>query len=148
MDYCDVFISCSSFWRHPFTAEHPLVSKSCNATFLQICSHEQTISSTCWMAWGWGHSFKFNANDMKHQTLLHKLIHTQHVNTLEFSDIMFTQQGKTQPKQTRRRAKHNGKKWTQIRCCFAERKKSIATAWKQPVQGKLICPGTSDWLYE
>ncbi len=25
-----------SFWRHPFTAEHPLVSKWWNATFLQI----------------------------------------------------------------------------------------------------------------
>ncbi len=25
-----------SFWRHPFTAEHPLWSKWCNATFLQI----------------------------------------------------------------------------------------------------------------
>ncbi len=25
-----------SFWRHPFTAKHPLVSKWCNATFLQI----------------------------------------------------------------------------------------------------------------
>ncbi len=25
-----------SFWRHPFTAEHPWVSKWCNATFLQI----------------------------------------------------------------------------------------------------------------
>ncbi len=25
-----------SFWRHPFTAEHPLVSKWRNATFLQI----------------------------------------------------------------------------------------------------------------
>ncbi len=25
-----------SFWRHPFTAEHPLMSKWCNATFLQI----------------------------------------------------------------------------------------------------------------
>ncbi len=24
------------FWRHPFTAEYPLVSKWCNATFLQI----------------------------------------------------------------------------------------------------------------
>ncbi len=24
-----------SFWRHPFTAEDPLVSKWCNATFLQ-----------------------------------------------------------------------------------------------------------------
>ncbi len=27
-----------SFWRHPFTAEHPLVSKWWKATFLQICS--------------------------------------------------------------------------------------------------------------
>ncbi len=25
-----------SFWRHPFTKEHPLVSRGCNATFLQI----------------------------------------------------------------------------------------------------------------
>ncbi len=25
-----------SFWRHPFTAEDPLLSKWCNATFLQI----------------------------------------------------------------------------------------------------------------
>ncbi len=25
-----------SFWRHPFTTEHPLLSKWCNATFLQI----------------------------------------------------------------------------------------------------------------
>ncbi len=25
-----------SFWRHPFTAEHPLMNKWCNATFLQI----------------------------------------------------------------------------------------------------------------
>ncbi len=39
VDYCDVFISClDSFWRHPFTAEDPLVSKWCNATFLQIYS--------------------------------------------------------------------------------------------------------------
>ncbi len=34
---CDVFISSlDSFWRHPFTAEDPLVSKWCNVTFLQI----------------------------------------------------------------------------------------------------------------
>ncbi len=26
-----------SFWRHPFTAEDPLVSKCCNATFIQMC---------------------------------------------------------------------------------------------------------------
>ncbi len=46
-----------SFWRHPFTAEDSLVSKWWNATFLQICSHEEINSSTftSWMAWGWGH---------------------------------------------------------------------------------------------
>ncbi len=31
-----------SFWRHPFTAEDPLVSKWCNDKFLQICSDEET----------------------------------------------------------------------------------------------------------
>ncbi len=42
VDYCDVFISCLlSFWRHPFTAEHPLVSKWCNATF-------QNQNLFCW----------------------------------------------------------------------------------------------------
>ncbi len=35
VDCCDVFIRLS-FWRHPFTAEHPPVSKWCNVTFLQI----------------------------------------------------------------------------------------------------------------
>ncbi len=44
-----------SFWRHPFTAEDPLVSKWCNATFLQIFSVEETKSSASWMAWGWVH---------------------------------------------------------------------------------------------
>ncbi len=38
------------FWRHPFTAEDPLVSKSCDAIFLQICSYIETNSSTSWMA--------------------------------------------------------------------------------------------------
>ncbi len=42
----------SSFWRHPFTAEDPLVSKWYNAKFLQICSDEETNSFTFWMAWG------------------------------------------------------------------------------------------------
>ncbi len=50
LDYCDVFISCLD-WRHPFTADDPLVSKWCNATFLQICSDEETNSSASWMAW-------------------------------------------------------------------------------------------------
>ncbi len=44
-----------SFWRHPFTAEDPLVSKRWNAKFLQICSHEETNSSTSRMAWRWMH---------------------------------------------------------------------------------------------
>ncbi len=36
--YCDVLSAdWISFWRHPFTAEDTLVSKWCNATFLQIC---------------------------------------------------------------------------------------------------------------
>ncbi len=51
-----------SFWRHPFTADDLLVSKWCKATFLQICSDEETNSSTSWMAWGWvnfWHIFNF-----------------------------------------------------------------------------------------
>ncbi len=28
-----------SFWRHPFTAEHSMLRQWCNASFLQICSH-------------------------------------------------------------------------------------------------------------
>ncbi len=35
-----------SFWRHPFTANDQLVYKWCNATFLQICSDDETKSST------------------------------------------------------------------------------------------------------
>ncbi len=50
-----------SFWRHPFTAEDPLMSKWCNARFLQICSNEETNSSTSWMASGWKH-FHFRMN--------------------------------------------------------------------------------------
>ncbi len=42
-----------SFWRHPFTADNPLVSKWFNATFLQICSEEETNSSASLMTWGW-----------------------------------------------------------------------------------------------
>ncbi len=40
-----------SFWRHPFAAEDTLLRAWCNATFLQVCSDEETNSS--WMAWGW-----------------------------------------------------------------------------------------------
>ncbi len=32
-----------SFWRHPFTAQDELVSKLCNAKFLQICSDEEKL---------------------------------------------------------------------------------------------------------
>ncbi len=42
-----------SFWRHPFTAEDPLVSKWCNATCLKICSDEERNSFTSWMGWWW-----------------------------------------------------------------------------------------------
>ncbi len=34
VDYCDVFIRLS-FWRHPFTSEHPLLRHWCRDTFLQ-----------------------------------------------------------------------------------------------------------------
>ncbi len=33
------------FWQHPFTAEDPVVSKWCSATFLQMCSDEEANSS-------------------------------------------------------------------------------------------------------
>ncbi len=59
-DYCLHQLFALSFWRHPFTTEHPLLSKWCNATFLRICSYEKTNSCTSWMAWGWVniHQFK------------------------------------------------------------------------------------------
>ncbi len=41
-----------SYWRHPFTAEDPLVSKWYNAEFFQICSDEQTNWSASWTARG------------------------------------------------------------------------------------------------
>ncbi len=46
-----------SFWRHPFTAEGPMVNKWRNAKFLQIYSNEQKTSSTSWMAWEWVHFY-------------------------------------------------------------------------------------------
>ncbi len=54
-------LECGLFWcfiswlesHSDGTHSHPLVSKWCNATFLQICSDEETNSSTSWMAWGW-----------------------------------------------------------------------------------------------
>ncbi len=46
VDYCFSQLFGLSFWRHPFTTNDPLVSKWCNDTFLQICSDEETNSST------------------------------------------------------------------------------------------------------
>ncbi len=34
-----------SFWRHPFTAEDPLVSKWCITKFIQICSNKKTFKN-------------------------------------------------------------------------------------------------------
>ncbi len=53
VDYCDVFIRLS-FWRHPFTAEHPLLRHWCRDTFL-MKKHTQ-------MNWGWTHSQCFWVN--------------------------------------------------------------------------------------
>ncbi len=41
------------FWRHPFPAVDPLVSKWCDAKFLQF--KNDLIDCTSWMAWGWIH---------------------------------------------------------------------------------------------
>ncbi len=41
-----------SFWRHPFTAEHPLLRQWCNATFLQIWWRNKLILI---LGWGWVH---------------------------------------------------------------------------------------------
>ncbi len=48
--WCFISLFGLSIWRHPFTAEDPLVSKWCNATFLQIWWRNKLIS---WMAWRW-----------------------------------------------------------------------------------------------
>ncbi len=42
VDYCGFYqLFGLSFWRHPFTAEDPLVSKWWNAKFLKISSDEE-----------------------------------------------------------------------------------------------------------
>ncbi len=131
VDYCDVFISCSSFWRHPFTAEDSLVSKSCIATFLK--SVPMNKQSHLRVGWPEGEDIPLNSTLM---TWSIKHYYTQsnqtnsHTACEHFGILWYNvcSQGKTQPKQTRRRAKHNGKILTKIRCCLAERKKSIATA--------------------
>ncbi len=42
VDYCDVFIRLS-FWRHPFTAEHSLLSQWCDANLMKKQTHLQSI---------------------------------------------------------------------------------------------------------
>ncbi len=42
-----------SFWRHPFTAVYPLVSKRCNAIYSKLFWWR--IKFVIWMAWGWVH---------------------------------------------------------------------------------------------
>ncbi len=42
VDFCFYQLFRLSFWRHPFTAEDPLLSKWCNAKCLRICSDEGT----------------------------------------------------------------------------------------------------------
>ncbi len=51
-----------SFWRHPFTAEHPLLS---DATLHFSKSDEETNSSPSCMTWGWARfqqSYSFKAH--------------------------------------------------------------------------------------
>ncbi len=62
-----------SFWRHPFTAEHPLLS---DATLHFSKSDEETNSSPSCMTWGWArfqqsYSFKSTQTECStHQFLL------------------------------------------------------------------------------
>ncbi len=63
VDYCDVFIRLS-FWRHPFTAEHPLLRHWCRDTFLQIWWRNKLILILD------GLHFWLNYSFMSDQTLL------------------------------------------------------------------------------
>ncbi len=88
VDYCDVFISClnSNFWRHPFTAEYPMVSKWFEeVNFSKSISNKETNSSTSWMALRWVHflfelnySFNFKLFSNKSEaTILKRTCYTQ-----------------------------------------------------------------------
>ncbi len=50
-----------SFWRHPFTAEDPLLRHWCNATFLQIWWRNKLR-----MAWGWKYFWCYIISLYKH----------------------------------------------------------------------------------
>ncbi len=63
VDYCDFFYQLFglSFWRHPFTAEHPLRSNWWMLNLIK--SDEETNLSTSWMAWVlYQQSFIFGVN--------------------------------------------------------------------------------------
>ncbi len=51
-----------SFWRHPFTAEHPLLSKRCNATFLQICLDSNSSTHCTALFWVHVHWMNYSFN--------------------------------------------------------------------------------------
>ncbi len=70
-----------SFWRHPFTADYPSVSKWCNATFLQICSDKETNSSTSQMAWGWVHFWQTIPLKAVHSSILLPHLQSWDLNT-------------------------------------------------------------------
>ncbi len=70
-----------SFWRHPFTAEDPLVCRWCNATFLHICPHVETISSP--------YGLRVRASSANVRFLHHSLIQSYVLNTvISFSRLM------------------------------------------------------------
>ncbi len=73
-----------SFWRHPFTAEDPSMSMWWNATFPQICSNQETNSSTTWMDWGWVNfprQFFFGVNYSVECIALWDILHAMHMHT-------------------------------------------------------------------
>ncbi len=91
-DVGDLWITCGllwfffyqfglSFWRHPFNAEDPLVSKWCNAKFLQI-QQKKKISSAFWICWGWVH-FELKWIVQQKWTCCHNLL-TDYPNLYDF----------------------------------------------------------------
>ncbi len=87
-----------SFWRHPFTAEDPLVSKWCNAKFLQIYSEDEASSSASWMS-----VIKFSAkqffleeSDMTHNQVWWPIIRNC---ALHLTHPISTHTANTHPKQ-------------------------------------------------
>ncbi len=71
-----------SFWRHPFTAEDPLVDKWCNATFLQMRWRNKLIyildglrGSKCSENFHFWVNYFFNANESEHLCYLSAVIY-------------------------------------------------------------------------